>query len=81
MRTVVSNKRIAGSGPISAEEVQEILSRRQVSLYYNTRYESAYCIYNPNSYQTVTLWYQSEESLAAKLQLAALFGVGQYVLP
>lgn len=80
VRTVVANKRIAGSGPISAEEVEEILSRKQISLYYNTRYESAYCIYTANNYQTVTLWYQSGESLAAKLRLAALFGVGQYVL-
>ena len=33
-----------------------------------------------NSYQTATVWYQSEESLAAKLQLARLFGVTRYMM-
>lgn len=80
VRTVVANGRIAGCSVISAQEVEKILSRKEIHTYYNARYESAYVIYTPNSYQTVTLWYQSDESLAAKLQLAALFGVGQYYL-
>ena len=37
-------------------------------------------IYAPNAYQTATVWYQSEESMAAKLRLARLFGVTRYVL-
>lgn len=48
--------------------------------YYSTRYESAYCIYQPNAYQTATVWYQSQESQAAKLRLARLFGVTRYIV-
>ena len=47
---------------------------------YSTRYESAYCIYQPNEGQTAAVWYQSAQSLSAKLQLARLFGVTQYIL-
>lgn len=80
VRTVVSNGQIAGSGPVSADEVKEILAGEGVSLYYDSRYESAYCIYQPNRYQSATLWYQSGESQAAKLRLAGLFGVTHYLL-
>ncbi len=71
---------VAGSELISAKEVQKVLERKDVTVSYSDRYESAYCIYEPNAYQTATVWYQSEESMAAKLQLARLFGVTRYVL-
>ena len=61
---------MAGSELISAKEVQKVLERKDVTVSYSDRYESAYCIYEPNAYQTATVWYQSEESMAAKLQLA-----------
>lgn len=65
---------------LSAGEVREVLAQPDAKTYYSEQYESAYCIYQPNDYQTATLWYQSEESLTAKLQLAKLFGVTHYVL-
>jgi len=71
---------ITGSELISATEVEKVLSGKDVTVSYSDRYESAYCIYQPNAYQTATVWYQSEESIAAKLQLAKLFGVTKYVL-
>lgn len=71
---------IGGSEPISAKEVQEILARKDVNTFYSKQYDSAYCIYAPNAYQTATVWYQSDESMAAKLQMARLFGVTHYVL-
>ena len=71
---------ITGSELISAKEVQKLLGGKDVTVSYSGRYESAYFIYQPNAYQTATVWYQSEESTAAKLQLAKLFGVTKYVL-
>ena len=80
VRTVVSSGRVLETRTISAQEVAQALEQSNVRLYYSDRYESAYCIYPHAGYQTVTLWYQSEVSLAAKLKLARLFGVEQYVL-
>lgn len=71
---------ITDSGSLTADQVKEILSGAGVETYYSDQYESAYCIYQPNEYQTATLWYQSAASLDAKLQLARLFGVTRYVL-
>ena len=80
VRTLTSGGRILESDTVTAEEVAEILAGKGVRTYYSDRYESAYCIYQPNGYQSATLWYQSDESLAAKLQLARLFGVTKYIL-
>ena len=80
VRTITSSGRILSTETVSAQEVEEILADPGTRVYYSTRYESAYCIYTPNQYQSATLWYQSEESLAAKLQLARLFGVTHYLL-
>ena len=80
VRTITAGGRIISTDALSAQEVEEVLSGSGVHTYYSTRYESAYCIYKPNSYQSATLWYQSDESLAAKLQLARLFGVTRYLL-
>ena len=75
VRTLVSGGRVVDQDTLTAEEMAELLEQNGVRTYYSDRYESAYCIYQPNGYQTVTVWYQSEESLAVKLQLARLFGV------
>lgn len=82
MRTITDagGNIVSGSTLISAKEVQEILGRKDVKTSYSEMYDSAYCIYAPNAYQTATVWYQSDESMAAKLQLARLFGVTRYVL-
>lgn len=80
VRTVTGDGAILGSETLSARQVEEILERPDVNIYYNDRYESAYCTYQPNPYQEAVVWYQSEESMAAKLQLAQLFGVTCYIL-
>jgi len=76
---------VTGAGTLSSSvltpaEVQDALARPDAKTYYSEQYESAYCIYQPNDYQTATIWYQSGESMDAKLQLAKLFGVTHYVL-
>lgn len=81
VRTIVSTEgKISSSERISQEDVRKILAGQMVRTYYSQRYESAYCVYEPNFYQTVTVWYQSEQSLAVKLQLARMFGVTHYIL-
>ncbi|MBR2132366.1 MAG: S-layer homology domain-containing protein [Oscillospiraceae bacterium] len=81
VRTTQSNEgEILATDTVSAQEMQEILAQDGVRTYYSNRYESAYCVYVPNEYQKTTIWYQSEESLAVKLQLAKLFGVTKYYL-
>ena len=78
--TVSSGGHIFSSEVVTAQQVQTALGRIDVRVYYSKRHESAYCVYEPNFYQTVTIWYQSEESMAAKLKLARMFGVTDYVV-
>ena len=56
------------------KEVKELLAGG-ANDYYSARYESAYCIYQPEEGRTVVAWYQNEAGMAAKLQLARMFGV------
>ena len=78
--TVSTDGKIISTDELTAEQVDTILARYKVRTYYSKRYESAYCVYEPNNYQTVTVWYQTGESMAVKLQLARMFGVTDYVL-
>lgn len=81
VRTIISNEgKIVSSEQITESQVKRVFERYNARTYYSQRYESAYCVYEPNYYQTVTVWYQSEESLAVKLQLARMFGVTNYIL-
>ena len=81
VRTTMSTKgKILSTDELTADQVDSILTRYNARTYYSKRYESAYCVYEPNYYQTVTIWYQTEESMAAKLRLAGMFGVTDYVL-
>ena len=80
IRTLTAGGQLLGSAPVTAEEVARLLEKEGTSSYYSDRYQSAYFIYRPNGEQTATVWYQSPESLAAKLQLARLFGVTRYLV-
>lgn len=71
---------VGGSELISAAEVESALAGKDVNTFYSEQYQSAYCICAPNAYQTAYIWYQSDESMAAKLRLARLFGVTRYIL-
>lgn len=71
---------ILATDTLTADQVVSALRSASARLYYSDRYDSAYCIYTPNGYQTATVWYQSERSQSAKLQLARLFGVTRYLL-
>ena len=80
VRTLAGGGEVLDSSALTAGEVERLLEREDVNTYFSERYQSAYCIYQPNEYQTAVVWYQSDESLAAKLQLARLFGVTRYTL-
>mgnify|MGYP003294746545 CR=1 FL=1 len=81
VRTVQTNQGwTISTSIVDEEEMTRILGQYGLRLYYSERYESAYCVYSPNIYQSATVWYQSERSLAVKLQLARLFGVTNYML-
>ena len=80
MRTMASSSGELTSEALTAREIEELLTMDNINTYYSDRYQSAYCIYQTDKGQEATVWYQSEESLAAKLQLARLFGVTRYML-
>ncbi len=80
VRTITTQGKIAETEILTAQEVAELLAQSTTREYYSQRYESAYCIYAPNSYQSATVWFQSERSLNAKVRLARFFGVTEYYL-
>ena len=81
VRTLVEKNTIVSTEVLTASQVEEVLSSAEdLNTYYSDRYECAYCLYRTEDGQEATLWYQNERSLAAKLQLASLFGVTRYVL-
>ena len=80
VRTVAGEGIAMSSDVVTPSQVQAALALPDAKPYYSEQYESAYCIYSPAEGQKATLWYQSEKSMAAKLQLAKLFGVTHYVL-
>ena len=80
VRTLTSGEESGASEYLTASEVRKALAQPEIKTYYSDQYESAYCIYPFDKDRTAVLWYQSEESMAAKLQLAKLFGVTRYVL-
>lgn len=81
VRTTVSSQgKIISTDELTADQVESLLTRYKARTYYSQRYESAYCVYEPNTYQVVTVWYQTEESMAVKLQLARMFGITDYVM-
>ena len=77
--TVTSGSAIESSQTISASQVERYLQRDDVHTYYSTVYACSYLTYT-NGSRTTTVWYQSPESLQAKLALCRLFGVTHYVL-
>ena len=80
VRTLTGGEESGASEYLTASEVRRALDQPEIKTYYSAQYESAYCIYPVDGERTAVLWYQSEESMAAKLQLAKLFGVTRYVL-
>ena len=76
--TTVRGSQILSSQAVSADRVARYLATEGVKTYYADQYESAYLILSGST--TTTVWYQSEESLAAKLQLCRMFGVNHYLL-
>lgn len=75
--TVVEDGVIVSSRSVSKAEVEAYLNRSGVSAHYAERYACSYLTVQERG-RSVTVWFQSEESVAAKLRLAGLFGVTLY---
>ena len=76
--TVTRGPVIVSTHEVSAEQVEKYLQQSDVTTHYANQYESGYLTFG-RGIDAVTVWYQSEKSLAAKLQLARLFGVTLYI--
>ncbi len=74
--TTTQGSKIMSSQAISKADVDNYLSDANISTYYSEQHQSAYLTRG----SSLTVWYQSEESLSAKLQLARLFGINHYIL-
>ena len=78
--TTVQGSRIVSSKKISQSQVEDYLEDRDAHVYYSEAYQCAYLTTSESGGRSVTVWYQNEESMAAKLLLCRLFGVNAYVL-
>ena len=76
--TVTQGSEILSSRAISQREVEGYLNRSGVRTYYSQPYQCAYLVYTSGA-TTTTVWYQTEESIQAKLELCRLFGVTHYI--
>ena len=77
--TATRGSRVLSSQPISQAEVEAYLGRSGVETYTHSQYACSYLTYASGTTQT-TVWYQSEEDLAEKLELCRLFGVTHYAV-
>ena len=78
--TTVQGSRIVSSRSISQEQVKDYLDNRDTNVYYSEAYQCAYLTAEESGGRTVTVWYQDEQGMQAKLLLCRLFGVNAYVL-
>ena len=74
--TATQGSRIMSSETISKAAVDAYLAETNVKTYYSEQHQSAYLTRG----SSLTVWYQNEASLSAKLQLARLFGINHYIL-
>ena len=77
--TVTRGSEIVSSKEISKRQVESYLDRSGVKSYYSDSYDCHYLIYTSGN-TTTTVWFQTEESVEAKLALCRLFGVTHYIL-
>ena len=77
--TTTEGSKILSTETISASAVKSYLASSGARTYYSDQHQCAYLILTDDD-TTITIWYQSPESQAAKLQLCRLFGVNHYIL-
>ena len=77
--TVTEGGAVLSTQAISAETVAAYLARPEAESFYAAQYACRYLLLTEGE-RTVTVWYQSPETLAAKLRLAGLFGITDYYL-
>lgn len=78
--TTVQGSRIVSTETISQEEVEEYLDDADTHVFYSEAAQCAYLTSEGTGGRTVTVWYQNQEALEAKLLLCRLFGVNAYIL-
>jgi hypothetical protein len=77
--TTTEGSKIVSTETISASAVGTYLASSGVRTYYSDQHQCAYLILSDKD-TTLTIWYQTPESQAAKLRLCRLFGVEHYIL-
>ena len=77
--TTTQGSKILSTETVSAAAVRSYLASSGVRTYYSDQHQCAYLILSDQD-TTLTIWYQTAESQAAKLQLCRLFGVEHYIL-
>ena len=77
--TTTQGSRIVSTEEISRAEVEDYLERTNTKVYYAEGDQCAYLVSNANG-RTVTVWYNDEAAMEAKLLLCRLFGVDHYIL-
>lgn len=78
--TTVQGSRIVSSRSISQEAVEDYLEDRDTHVFYSEAYQCAYLTAAESGGKAVTVWYQNQEAIDAKLLLCRLFGVNAYIL-
>ena len=78
--TTTQGSRIVSSRAISQEAVEEYLEDSDTRVFYSETYQCAYLTVEEIGGRAVTVWYQNQEAMEAKLLLCRLFGVNSYVL-
>ena len=78
--TTTQGSRILSSRSIAREEVEEYLEDSDTRVFYSEVYQCAYLTVEESGGRTVTVWYQNQEAIEAKLLLCRLFGVNSYLL-
>ena len=80
IETTVQGSRIVSSQSISQREVEDYLEDSDTRVFYSDVYQCAYLTVEESGGRTVTVWYQNQEAMEAKLLLCRLFGVNAYIL-
>lgn len=77
----LKNNQIINQKPYtpSYDKISNRLQQKGTTIYYDTKYQNPYAIYNEGEIKNV-IWYENEKSVAAKINLANMFGINKVSL-
>ena len=78
--TTVQGSRIVSSRAISRADVEDYLEDDDTRVFYSEVYRCSYLTASEIGGRTITVWYQDQETIDAKLLLCRMFGVSAYIL-